>query len=105
VTAMTVGKVRHLDRRRSGEERARDGGVQRLRLGLGTARCWSGMHVQSSVVVEKMERRWWHGGDDPWRAQTGLCWEEGNGESGGADGWVGLEGGAQLQRERIRERG
>jgi hypothetical protein len=27
-----------------------------------------------------------------------------NGESGGADGWVGLEGGAQLQRENKGER-
>jgi hypothetical protein len=80
MTAMTAGKVRHLDRRQSGEERARDGGAQWLRLDLGTARCRSGM--QSSVVTEEMERRWWHGGDDPWCAQTGLCWKEGNGGAG-----------------------
>jgi hypothetical protein len=73
MTVTTTGKVRHLDRRRSGEERARDGRVQRLRLGLGIAGCQSGMRAQSLVVAEEMERRWWCGGDDQWRARTGLC--------------------------------
>jgi hypothetical protein len=59
MTVTIAGKVQHLDRRRSGEERARDGRAQQLRLGLGTAWCRSGMRVQSSVVAEEMERRWW----------------------------------------------